>query len=266
MIQVVGTLGKNGWYISIVNVTLTATSPSGSQVNTFYSIDAAPWVSYNQRLTLSEGRHVFQFQSIDVSGFVEPSRSATIGVDFTGPSLATPSPSGTVSTSDVTVSWSGSDSASGIERYEVSVDDGPFVSAGTNTSFALHWSDGSHRVVVKAYDYAGNQAVSYTTFNVSPSWFSLPGLLQSLPMYLPAIGVGLLLISFLVVRRRGRQQGDDSQAESEWEDEEAADSLDEEWAPAQPKALVTSQNRRSSQTSGPVVVYRKLAIAPKRGR
>jgi hypothetical protein len=268
-IQVVGTLGKNGWYVSRVNVTLTGTSPGGSVVSTFYSIDGAAWVRYSQRLTLLEGRHAFQFQSMDAAGYVEPSRSATIGVDFTAPILATPSPSGEVSTADVTVSWSGSDSASGVERYEVSVDDGPFASFGTNTSFTLHMSEGSHRVVVKAVDYAGNEATSNTTFTVATSWLSFPKILQSMPMYLPAIGLGLLLISIVAVRRRKRtDEGDsyeDDSSDSEYEEAEpaAADSREEEWTPPELSNPYSARNGGSSPSSGPVVVYRKLAASPK---
>src|SRR5947199_70623 len=40
VLHMTGTVGLNGWYVSLVNVTLTATSPSGSGIFTMVSVDA----------------------------------------------------------------------------------------------------------------------------------------------------------------------------------------------------------------------------------
>src|SRR5436309_5044862 len=73
---------------------------------------------------------MLQWQSIDAAGRIETMKSASIRVDLTPPAVGTPSPSGSVSQSDVTISWSSSDAASGIARQEVSIDGGPFESVG----------------------------------------------------------------------------------------------------------------------------------------
>src|SRR6058998_2601827 len=124
VLQVTGTAGMNGWYISFVNVTLTATSPSGTGVFTMYSVDGAGWTQYAQTFMLPEGSHSLDYQSWDSAGFVEPRATTSIDVDLTPPTLGG-SPSGVQTTPDVTITWTGSDTASGVARYEVSIDGGP---------------------------------------------------------------------------------------------------------------------------------------------
>src|SRR5207253_2345768 len=47
-LNLAGTLGANGWYISSVAVTLQATSPSGGTISIAYSIDGGAWATYGQ--------------------------------------------------------------------------------------------------------------------------------------------------------------------------------------------------------------------------
>src|SRR5205807_416451 len=107
--NVIGTLGANGWYVSDITITLQASSPSGAALTTAYSVDAGGWTTYTQSFVVSEGRHTLAYQSLDAAGYVETVHSSEIDVDLTNPILGVPSPSGRVTTSDVTVSWSGSD-------------------------------------------------------------------------------------------------------------------------------------------------------------
>src|SRR5207244_4103609 len=93
VLQVTGTAGMNGWYISFVNVTLTATSPSGTGVFTMYSVDGTGWTQYAQTFMLPEGSHSLDYQSWDSAGFVEPRATTSIDVDLTPPTLGG-SPSG----------------------------------------------------------------------------------------------------------------------------------------------------------------------------
>src|SRR5207245_335051 len=73
VLQVTGAAGMNGWYVSLVNVTLTATSPSGTGIFTMYSVDGSGWTQYGQRFMLPEGSHSLHRHSWDSGGFVEPS-------------------------------------------------------------------------------------------------------------------------------------------------------------------------------------------------
>src|SRR2546426_53567 len=70
-----GTVGANGWYISPVTVTLTATSGSGSATTIAYRIDGNAWVTYSQPFMLPDGRHVLVYQATDADGYSEVSKS-----------------------------------------------------------------------------------------------------------------------------------------------------------------------------------------------
>jgi PKD repeat protein len=225
--DIVGTFGQNEWYISTVEVTLTATSPSGALTSIAYSLDGLTWTTYSGRFTVPEGRYTVRWQAWDVAGYFEPVKTREIAVDLTNPTVEGMMPSGPVTTADVTISWTASDSPSGIARYEVSVDGGPFVSVGLETQITRHFSDGAHRVQVRAIDHAGHESVSSTDFTVAPSGVSLPGPLQAIPLYFPAMGLGLLLFSFLLIRRRHRKeraQDESEQSDSELDDAEQYDS------------------------------------------
>src|SRR6058998_2835135 len=213
VLQVTGTAGMNGWYISRVNVTLTATSPSGTGIFTMYSVDGSGWTQYAQTFMMAEGRHTLDYQSWDSAGFVEPKGSTSIDIDLTPP-LLDGSPSGLVTTPDVTITWTGSDGASGVARYEVSIDGGPTESVGMTTSLSRRWSDGDHTIRVTAYDTAGNQDATVINFRVSPGSPSVFGVFQTLPLVLPAIALGLLLFAIAFWHRRLRRHEDEDRGDS----------------------------------------------------
>ncbi|MHA1366972.1 MAG: Ig-like domain-containing protein [Candidatus Heimdallarchaeota archaeon] len=68
------------------------------------------------------------------------------------------------------VTWSGSDSGSGIDYYEAQIDGGTWINKGTGTSHTFTGLiDGAHTVNVRAWDNAGNDATDSTTFTVDTS-------------------------------------------------------------------------------------------------
>jgi hypothetical protein len=214
--QVSGTAGMNGWYVTVVTVTLTATNPSGGVIFTMYSVDRGAWTSYTQTFTLADGAHTIDYQSWDSAGYVEPKGSNSIQVDLTPPTLAG-SPSGLVTSPDVTVSWTGADATSGIARYEVRIDGGVTQDLGTTTSLARHWSDGDHSVRVTAYDAAGNQGSTVISFRVSGE-SSVFGVFQTLPLVLPAIALIFLLFAIAGWRRHLRRNEEEDRGEPEIDD------------------------------------------------
>ena len=228
VLNVAGTAGQNGWYISLVNVTLTATSPSGTGIFTMYSIDGSGWTQYAQTFMLTEGRHTLDYQSWDTAGFVEPKASSSIDIDLTPPAVDG-SPTGVVTTPDVTITWTGTDGSSGIARYEVSIDGGPTESVGMTTSLTRRWSDGDHTVRVTAYDAAGNADAKVITFTVSPESSGLFGVFQTLPLVLPAIALVLLLFAIAFWRRRLRRDEDEDRAEPEADDLPPEDYESSDW-------------------------------------
>ncbi len=92
----------------------------------------------------------------------------TFTVDTTPPTLSITSPANNSYTnqSSVTITWTGSDSLSGIAYYNISRDGGSWENLSTTTSKTYTLSDGSHTVTVIAVDNAGNTKVSSITFTV----------------------------------------------------------------------------------------------------
>ncbi len=158
-----GTGGANGWYISNVDVTLSASGASGVAISVAYRLDGGSWSTYGGTFTIREGRHTLDYQASDADGYVEALRSVAVNVDTAAPAIVK---GADVLAPDAPLSWTGSDGASGIVRYEVSVDGGAFQPLGTSTTVTGHWAVGAHVATVKAWDSAGNQGTTAIPFRV----------------------------------------------------------------------------------------------------
>jgi len=89
-----GTIGTNGWFISDVTVTLTATdNPGGSGVaSTDYSFDGSTWVSYTDPVAITtQGTTTVFYYSTDKAGNVEETKQEVINIQQT-PSTPSPEP------------------------------------------------------------------------------------------------------------------------------------------------------------------------------
>lgn len=96
-----GVFGDNGWYVSDVTVTLTATDEGGAgpcggstggEVDyTEYSLDEANWTVYTEPVVVSEGCAVkFYYHSVDTAGNVENTKTVGFKVDKTPPEITCP--------------------------------------------------------------------------------------------------------------------------------------------------------------------------------
>lgn len=87
-----GTAGQDGWYLSDVQVTLTAADPDGADDIAFtkYAVDGGPLQTYTAPFTVSgDGIHNVTFYSEDQGGNQDvPTKSATIRIDTTAPGLS----------------------------------------------------------------------------------------------------------------------------------------------------------------------------------
>src|SRR5205807_1196183 len=66
-VRVEGTLGTNGWYISDVTVTLTASDSLPFVAWIHYVVDEGGWLNYTAPLTLQDGKHSMAYYAFDAS-------------------------------------------------------------------------------------------------------------------------------------------------------------------------------------------------------
>jgi ribosomal protein S11 len=172
-------------YAASPSVTLTltysGTSVAVSQVR--YSNDGtwdteqweSPSPSKTWSLTQGDGTKTVYYQVSNILGMVSPTYSDNIILDTTEPAatITAPSEGEKIQSASVTVAWSGSDGGSGLEKYEVKLDSGNWISKGMLTTHTFTGvSNGSHSVYVKATDNAGNSkefARSFSVAAASPS-------------------------------------------------------------------------------------------------
>lgn len=104
----------------------------------------------------SEGEHIIYLRAFDVAGnFVE--ETIKIFVDITPPEIFTSiaDPSYWTSNNQPQITFSTTDSVSGIDHYEIKIDDGDFTPS--SSPFTLNpQKDGIHTVIVRGYDKAKN--------------------------------------------------------------------------------------------------------------
>jgi len=198
-----GTAGESGWNRSDVQVTLRGADDLSGVNVTAYRIDNGPWIAYSIPFVVSgDGVHLVDFFSTDRAGNVEATRSLTVRIDTTLPSLEMTAPPQAVTTSSVTVRWSGSDAVSGLSRFEVSVDGAPFESVGTSTSGTFVLADGTHTIRVRAWDVAGNVVERQVSLRVDTNFLSFSGPYGGAPTVATIVAVAIAAALLLLRRRR----------------------------------------------------------------
>jgi hypothetical protein len=83
-----GTMGKNGWYVSKVNVTLNATDYGSGVDRTKYRINYAEWKTYVDGFIIKgDGWYEISYYSIDKAENAEDIKTASLKIDQTSPSV-----------------------------------------------------------------------------------------------------------------------------------------------------------------------------------
>ncbi len=190
-----GTLGTNGWFQSIVSVSLS-TDDFGRGVNaTYYRFGTqGSWSDYTSSFIISdEANSKVDFFSIDNSSIVEPVKNMTVRIDRAAPTLIIREMvESEVHVDHVEISWVCSDATSGLDRIEVSLDGGAFAAIGLQTSHSfLDLTDGTHNVSVRAFDVAGNEIEKSVHFTVDAGWGD--------PILYGAIAAIVILVALAVI-------------------------------------------------------------------
>jgi len=201
-VRVEGTLGTNGWYISDVTVTLTASDSLPFVAWIHYVVDGGGWLNYTAPLTLHDGKHSLAYYAFDASSS-PPERNLylNVSVDTTPPMLSLEDPS-RMTTSSFPVVWTGSDAGSGIAGYEIQVDGGPFQTVGFATNVTLALADGVHTFAVRVTDVAGNKETQTRSVSIDTNPFSPFGPLAGLPLFLLVLALAIAITVLLLRRRR----------------------------------------------------------------
>lgn len=204
-----GTKGQGNWYLSSIAITLNATDNESGVASTWYSIDAGTAMLYSSIIIVSsDGYHNIVTYSIDAVGNTGPVSLAQISIDRDAPELAINEANGSVFTSlPVTISWTASDSVSGLDYIEVSVDGGSFTRLlATRKQYSISGiSDGNHVLTILVFDKAGHMTEGQISFR---SETGIVGILMSnLLTILALIVLAAVVIFALIVRSRRRRRG-----------------------------------------------------------
>lgn len=142
-------------------------------------------------------------------------------IDCCSPGLVilTPADESTSEDDNITIYWQGDDSCSGIDRYEVSVDGGPWVDVGLATDMALaNLSSSYHTVWVRAYDGAGNSVTKVVDFAVRGDAATTEDVIVWLLLPLALLIVIAILATALMLSHRKRRLKDDGSDDGNLED------------------------------------------------
>ena len=176
--------GDYGWQRKAVTLDFTANDIGGGNVaSTQSSLDGGPWLTGATAIVPAyadhhfDGEHTVQYRSIDNSGNQEQTESRFVGIDTLGPACSVPRTSVVDAGGVGALYFLATDEMSGVAEATVSVV-GPhhrvlrrFVERsgdwGMSPSPSYYWlrfrcslKPGTYRVVVRAFDLAGNPQVT----------------------------------------------------------------------------------------------------------
>jgi flagellar hook assembly protein FlgD len=164
------TAGANGWIVSPVKVTLTATDKMSGVKSISWRVNEDDVHTYDTVATLkANGVREFRYRAVDRAGVREAWKSMTFRIDTKPPTVAV-SYGGAAGTTagmfrgPVTVKPTFDDASSGVASKTVAVDGGD-PQPLTTASFVVD-GEGGHTVVLGAKDIAGNAMTKSFTFAI----------------------------------------------------------------------------------------------------
>ncbi|SCL29143.1 Ig-like domain (group 3) [Micromonospora rhizosphaerae] len=178
---VTGQKDANGAYVGSATVTVSATDTESGVDRIEYSLDGGAYAAYSAPVTVNQpGQHTVSYRATDKAGNTSSPQSVSFTVVETPPADTTP-PTVTAAVTgqkdangnyvgSATVTLSATDSGSGVDRIEYSLDGQPY--AGYSAPVTVN-QPGQHTVSYRATDKAGNtsspQSVSFTVVETPPA-------------------------------------------------------------------------------------------------
>jgi hypothetical protein len=176
-VAVAGTFGFAGWYRSPVTVSLLAVDDApGSAVGTIeYRINDGAFQLYAAAFVVSaEGTTRITARAADLAGNLEnPVPAALVMIDVSAPAvtIASPEPRDYQHSDSVTVSFSATDSMSGLQSVSAALDGAAL--QNSQSILLLTQTLGAHTIEVFASDHAGHPARQSVSFRIVASIDSL---------------------------------------------------------------------------------------------
>lgn len=205
-VDVLGTSGQGDWYISPVTVYLNTTDYGSGVDHTYYKLEPGSWQEYTAPLFVSaNGNQTLEYYSIDVDGNEESHRTTYVMIDSEDPIVSSIA---LISENNGSAHWLYilQDSTSGISHSQFSLDNGTtWTTIGDLTSVITgsFQEMGSHTIMVRVWDNAGNYAEDSLTKTISEHQTVILGLTWLSVIALAAgVVIVTLLIVFLLMRRK----------------------------------------------------------------
>ncbi len=166
------TAPAEGGYVNTPNVTISWTVSDAHEVDFMISIDDGMWMSLGEDTTfvakdLEDGSHTADLIGMDVAG-----NKAEVIVNFYVDTVApvvqwnmSISDGAWINTTNLLLKWDVSDNV-GVDKVELSVDNGSWMVMSGEQYELTELADGSHNVILRAYDNAGNTNEISLNFNV----------------------------------------------------------------------------------------------------
>ena len=209
------TIAEGSAYTNATSVTLTlsaidATSGVSQMQFSNDGITWMPWeaIATSKAWTLppGDGTKTVYVQFKDWAGLVSL-YSGTIILDTTSPTIIITSPGdGTeIRSSSPTIEWDGTDATSGIDHYEIRLDDGSWINVGKDAIYTFAGvGDGSHTVKIKAFDKVGYSQVASVNFTVNTSPIGGPGYTEEVALTAAIIVIAALgiVVYLLKIRKK----------------------------------------------------------------
>lgn len=158
--------GEGDWYRSPPRLKISFISSNTTSY--WCESNESDWRILTGDITLENGMHKIKFKVVDDAGNILNEETDWIKVDEAVPQvwIDHPAEGSTVGSSGL-IEWNGADNISGMDRYEIKLDEKAWAKVGNGTDMKfgeLH--DGTHAINLRGYDKAGNNFLLSRTFRV----------------------------------------------------------------------------------------------------
>lgn len=197
-----GSEGVEGWYVSALLINVSSSDDVSAVDFIDCRLDSGAWSVYSGQVAVDScGPHLLEFYSQDRAGNVESVMQIEFRIDHDDPTILAQIDGKVFTSKEVWFNWTANDSTSAVGAIELSIDGAPYqMYGGTQSNITFSGlSDGSHSLLIRVTDLAGNSMVSELSFVVDTNPLSPQGPYG--PVLLIALVIVVALVAGLVILR-----------------------------------------------------------------